>query len=77
MRTARLIAGRNPASRRWPDHNPNLIEIASGAWAHLDEAPTIHPPRTLSAWPGPTHAEIATACQRTLDLAARRLGRGE
>lgn len=34
-----LVAGRNPASKRWPDHNPRLIEIRSGAYAARD----VHP----------------------------------
>jgi hypothetical protein len=27
-----LVAGRNPASRMWPDANPNVIEVEFGAY---------------------------------------------
>lgn len=27
-----LVAGRNPASKMWPDANPNVIEVGFGAY---------------------------------------------
>jgi hypothetical protein len=29
-----LVAGRNPASKRWPDHNSNVVEIRTGVWSN-------------------------------------------
>lgn len=47
-----LVAGRNPASKWWPNHNPNVIVIRSGAWAHLDDDASTVAPLTAATLQG-------------------------